>query len=100
MLADNGLNRLQDAHISMTSSPVPVRRSRRLANSTPVNYDVSSSSIEDMNNSDNEPWDSEDEEDDVVAEEPSTASRMCVAFFRYATLILGSAVVINGFFLR
>jgi hypothetical protein len=85
----------------MAGSPVPVRRSRRLANSTPVNYDVSSSSIEDMNNSDNEPWDSEDEEEEeVVAEEPSTAASMCVAFFRYATLILGSAVIINGFFLR
>jgi len=85
----------------MTGSPVPVRRSRRLANSTPVNYDESSSSIEDMNNSDNEPWDSEDEEEEeVVAEKPSTAASMCVAFFRYATLILGSAVIINGFFLR
>jgi hypothetical protein len=96
MLADNGLNRSHRAHISMTSSPVPVRRSRRLANHTPVNYDVST---DEMENSDNEPWDSEDEEDEVV-EEPSTASSMCVAFFRYATLILGSAVVINGFFLR
>jgi hypothetical protein len=55
-----------------------------------------------MNNSDNEPWDSEDEdeEEEVVAEEPSTPASMCVAFFRYATLILGSAVIINGFFLR
>jgi hypothetical protein len=84
----------------MTSSPVPVRRSRRLANSTPVNYDVSSSSIDEMDNSDNEPWDSEEEEEEVVVQEPSTAASMCVAFFRYATLILGSAVIINGFFLR